>query len=184
MLRQLFGFGTNTNQAAVDALYAAIVAAARQPTLYSAWGVADTLLGRFEMLALHMFVLLHRLRGETAAQDLGQGVTDEFFQDVDHSLRELGIGDLGIPKRMKKLAGMFYGRARAYGGALDARDRDGLAAALKRNVAPGRAEWDGAGPLADYVFRAHEDLAGQPVSELLTGALRFPVAQAADRGVI
>ena len=83
----------------------------------------DTPLGRYEMLALHMFLFLHRMRGEVGtAAAVAQEVTDTFFLDVDHSLRELGIGDVGVPKRVKKLARMFYGRAAAYGEALDAGD--------------------------------------------------------------
>ena len=100
-----------------------IVAAARQPVFYADWDVPDTPLGRFEMMSLHMFLVLHRLRGETgAAREVAQDLTDAFFADVDHSMRELGIGDVGVPKRMKKLARMFYGRAAAYGDAVERGD--------------------------------------------------------------
>lgn len=178
MLRQLFGFGRNPNQTTIDALYGAIVAAARQQELYSVWRVPDTPLGRFEMLSLHVFLTLHRLRGgEKTAADVGQDLTDEFFRDIDHSLREIGIGDMGIPRRMKKLAQMFYGRARAYGAALEAGDRENLAAALKRNVMPERSVWEEARPLADYVFEANELLAAQPLAGILSGAIRFPTPQ-------
>lgn len=84
---------------------------------YAQFQVPDTPLGRYEMLSLHIFLALHRMRGENRAlADLAQEIADEFFKDVDHSLRELGIGDQGVPKRMKKLARMFYGRVAAYGG--------------------------------------------------------------------
>src|SRR5690606_27298163 len=108
-------------------------------------------LGRFEMVALHMLLVQRRLRGEAgAAPDIAQVLTDDFFVDLDHSLRELGIGDLGVPKRMKRLARMFYGRTRAYGDALDAGDPAALAAALARNVRPDLDAWPQAVPLASY----------------------------------
>ncbi len=111
MFQRLFG-QRHANRTITDALYRQIVAAARQPLFYSAWNVPDTPLGRFEMLSVHMFLFLHRMRREEgASREIAQVLTDEFFRDVEHSLRELGIGDLGVPKRMKKLARMFYGRA-------------------------------------------------------------------------
>ncbi|TIR44271.1 MAG: ubiquinol-cytochrome C chaperone, partial [Mesorhizobium sp.] len=125
------------------------LAAARQTVFYSDWNVPDTPLGRFEMLSLHMYLIQHRLRGEGgAAAEIAQVLIDEFFLDVDHSLRELGISDVGVPKRMKKLAKMFYGRTAAYDEAL--RDDDGaaLAVALARNVRPDAGEWPEASLLA------------------------------------
>jgi cytochrome b pre-mRNA-processing protein 3 len=175
MLSRLFGRRRSVNRDVADRLYEQIVAAARQPVLYSDWGVADTPLGRFEMVSLHMFLFLHRTRGETGPLgDLAQQITDDFFTDVDHSLRELGIGDLGVPKRMKKLAKMFYGRAMAYGGAVDAGDAAGLAEALRRNVLPDVADWPQAPLLAAYVLDAHAALAAQDTGEILAGRLEFP----------
>ena len=137
MFKRIFGSASAANRKITDALYEQIVAAARQPLLYAEWNVPDTPLGRFEMIALHVFLVLHRLRGEAGdAADVAQNLTDAFFADVEHSIRELGIGDLGVPKRMKKLARMFYGRAVSYGEAIDSGDRASLAAALARNVRP------------------------------------------------
>lgn len=180
MFGRLFGSRRNPSFAVTDALYGKIVAAARQSGFYSAWGVPDTPLGRFEMLSLHMFLTLHRLRGIQAAGDIAQELTDEFFRDVDHSLRELGIGDMGIPKRVKKLARMFYGRVASYGGALDQGDRPALAAALARNVTPEQADWPEAEALAAYVFEACDQLAEQDVGQILSGMLRFPSVGAAE----
>jgi cytochrome b pre-mRNA-processing protein 3 len=179
MFRQLFG-SRHANLAVTDALYEQIVAGARQPHFYSAWGVPDTPLGRFEMLSLHMFLFLHRLRGEEAAKDVAQDITDEFFRDVDHSLRELGISDMGVPKRIKKLAKMFYGRAASYGEALDKGDANALVAALARNVMPETSGWQGAVPLAGYGFQARQALAGQKTSAFMSGALAFPAPEAAE----
>ena len=179
MFQRLFGRESRANKAIVEALYSTIVASARQPGLYSDWDVADTPLGRFEMIALHMFLFLHRLRGEDgAAAARGQEVTDMFFLEVDHSLRELGIGDVGVPKRVKRLARMFYGRTAAYGEALDNNDRKALAAALQRNVRPDDAAWPHAETLASYVFSARQSLASQATAEIAAGQLHYPAIEA------
>lgn len=175
MLSRLFGRWRTSNRDVVDSLYERIVAAARQPAFYSRWNVPDSPLGRFEMLSLHMFLFLHRCRrDEPALREIAQQLTDEFFTDVDHSLRELGIGDLGVPKRMKKLAKMFYGRAQAYGEALDAGDEAALARALARNVMPEAPDWPEAGLLAAYAAEANSALSRQPAAEIAAGRLEFP----------
>lgn len=175
MFKRLFGRERSENRAITDGLYTAIVAAARQPTFYSAWNVPDTPLGRFEMLSLHMFLFQHRLRGETgASRELAQILIDEFFYDVDHSLRELGIGDLGIPKRMKKLARMYYGRTAAYADALERGDAEALAAALARNVRPDEQAWPEAHALANYVLQADKALATQESAMIRAGRIAFP----------
>ncbi|TIP36237.1 MAG: ubiquinol-cytochrome C chaperone [Mesorhizobium sp.] len=180
MFQRLFGRERHANRAITEALYAQIVAAARQTVFYSDWNVPDTPLGRFEMLSLHMYLIQHRLRGEGgAAAEIAQVLIDEFFLDVDHSLRELGISDVGVPKRMKKLAKMFYGRTAAYDEAL--RDDDGaaLAVALARNVRPDAGEWPEASLLANYVGAATGQLAAQPTESIMAGVVAFPAAGAA-----
>lgn len=177
MFKRLFSTASKANRLIADALYAEIVAMARQPAFYSDWDVPDTPLGRYEMLSLAMFLFLHRIKGQGAAADsLGQELTDAFFLDVDHSLRELGIGDMGVPKRMKKLARMFYGRVNSYEAAIDGADRDQLAAALARNVRPDAEDWPQAMNLADYAMAASASLADQPLAALLAGQITFPVA--------
>ena len=177
MFKSILSLGRRPNQRITDALYGEIVASARQPTFYSEWGVPDTPLGRFEMLSVHMFLFLDRARGSSATLgDVAQDMTDEFFKDVEHSLRELGIGDLGVPKRIKKLAKMFYGRAEAYREALGARDTAALTAALARNIGPERGAWPEAAHIAAYVERSSELLATQPDDELLAGRIVFPDA--------
>ncbi|MBN9077101.1 MAG: ubiquinol-cytochrome C chaperone [Rhizobiales bacterium] len=174
MFSRLFGSNRRMNRAVTDRLYGEIVAAARQPLLYAAYNVPDTPLGRFEMLSLHLFLVLHRLRPEEgAAKEVAQELTDEFFLDVDHSLRELGIGDHGIPRRVKKLGRMFYGRAAAYGQALDEGDRAALAASLKRNVRPETPSWPEAEQLADYVMAAWAHAAGAAPGMFADGSFRF-----------
>ncbi|OHV87969.1 ubiquinol-cytochrome C chaperone family protein [Mesorhizobium sp. ORS 3428] len=177
MFQRLFGRERHANRAITEALYAQIVAAARQTVFYSDWNVPDTPLGRFEMLSLHMFLFQHRLRGEGgAAAELAQVLIDEFFLDVEHSLRELGISDVGVPKRMKRLAKMFYGRTAAYDDALREDDRVALGMALARNVRPNAGEWPEAPLLAGYVAEASRQLAAQPSESIVAGKVSFPVA--------
>lgn len=180
MFQRLFGRERQAHRAITEALYGEIVAAARQRVFYSDWDVPDTPLGRFEMLSLHMLLFQHRMRGEQGpGKALAQVLIDEFFLDIDHSLRELGIGDVGVPKRMKKLAKMFYGRTAAYTESLDGNDAAALAAALARNVRPDATEWPQAGLLAAYVMQAQIQLAAQPTAAIEAGTLSFPVAAAA-----
>lgn len=170
-------FDRENSDTLVDGIYGQIVAAARQPKLYADWDVPDTPLGRYEMIALHLFLFLHRVRGvKGPVAALAQDLTDRLFAELDHSIRELGVGDLGVPKRMKKLARMFYGRAASYGEALDRRDRAALTAALARNVRPDLAEWPQARELAVYVEAAHLRLAEQDLAGFLAGTLAFPAA--------
>jgi cytochrome b pre-mRNA-processing protein 3 len=174
MFSRLFGSNRRMNRTVTDRLYEEIVAAARQPLFYAAYNVPDTPLGRFEMLSLHLFLILHRLRAEEGpAKEVAQALTDEFFLDVDHSLRELGIGDHGIPRRVKKLGRMFYGRAVAYGQALDNGDRAGLAASLKRNIRPDTVEWPEAERLADYAMAAWEHVSHAATDAFTSGDFRF-----------
>ncbi|HVZ14544.1 MAG TPA: ubiquinol-cytochrome C chaperone family protein [Bauldia sp.] len=152
-------------QAIATALYGAIVAQARTPALYTDFAVADTVTGRFEMVVLHLILVLDRIAAEGAGEAaLGQAVFDLYCTDMDRSLRELGFGDLGVPRRMKKMAQAFYGRAGAYRQAIAADDRNALAAAIARNVFPNGG---GHAPqVAEYALRSAVMLAAQPIAEL------------------
>ncbi|MBS7813152.1 ubiquinol-cytochrome C chaperone family protein [Roseococcus pinisoli] len=157
-------------------LYGVAVAAAREPDFYAELGVPDTAAGRFELVALHVALLIRRLRGEgTKVGDaLAQAVFDAMFSDMDLNLREMGIGDMTVGKRVKMLWEGFHGRAQAYAEAIAAGDEAGLAAALARNVwvredAPeGSAE-----ALAAQALRIDGVLAGQALAELLQGRVHF-----------
>ncbi len=133
----VFGlFSRKKAMPSVERLYGDIVAAARSPYLYRVCGVPDTVMGRFELLGLHVALVLRRLRElPPPADSLAQELVDRFFLDLDDSLRQIGIGDVSVPKKIKKLGQAFYGRADAYDKALlpDA-GSDALEMALARNV--------------------------------------------------
>ncbi|MEX3008295.1 ubiquinol-cytochrome C chaperone family protein [Hoeflea sp. TYP-13] len=134
------------NREIVDRIYRQLTSIARNPAYYAEMHVPDTVMGRFEMLSLVMVLFFRRMDSSgPALKELSQDVVDTFFEDMDHSLRELGIGDQSVPKRMKKLAQMFYGRAQSYGTALNDGDAGALAEALYRNIYPAdRAEAEAA----------------------------------------
>jgi cytochrome b pre-mRNA-processing protein 3 len=164
----------------IRTLYGAIVAQARRPVFYTAYHVPDTVAGRFDMIALHAILLLRRVRGAAdSLREVGQGVFDLFCRDLDHNLRERGVGDLAVPRQMRGLVEAFYGRAAAYDQALARSDDGELAAALGRNVfGVAGSPPPGAGPLASYVRAAEVDLARQDAAALHRGLLQFPVPEA------
>lgn len=182
MLSRLFRRGEN--RARAHTLYAAAVAQARLPAFYRAGQVPDTLDGRFEMIALHGFLVLHRLKGAPApGPAIAQAFFDTMFGDMDRSLREMGVGDLGVGRRVKAMAKGFYGRIAAYEAGLAAADDAALADALRRNVygtlRDGSAvAADTLAALARYVRFAAADLAGQETGEILAGRVRFPAPDA------
>ena len=117
----------------IERLYAGTVAQARSPVFYQKFAVADTVDGRFEMLVLHVGALVDRLRGpDGAISPAGQALFDAFLADMDQNLRTMGVGDMSVPKKMKRIGSAFYGRFDAYRRAGD--DCVALAAALARNV--------------------------------------------------
>ncbi|WP_290545997.1 ubiquinol-cytochrome C chaperone family protein [Aestuariivirga sp.] len=135
--------------------------------------MADTLDGRFDMIVLHSYLVLDRLKG--AEPRFRQDLVDEFFRDMDYSLRELGVGDLSVGKKVRKMAEVFYGRVAAYDTALAA-EGNALVAALARNVFPddpAAAESDGAARLADYARDQRSHLAAQDVKAIAGGQVSF-----------
>ena len=157
----------------ISALYGMIVAQARMPCFYQDYAVPDTVDGRFDVIVLHLAAVLERFAAEPSLRDLGQGLFDHFWQDMDHNLREMGVGDLAVPKRMRSLGEAFYGRAGAYRAALAQDDPNALVEAVARNVYAGAA---GAAPerLAAYMREIVRELASQEASALAAGRLRFP----------
>ena len=166
------------NHALMVRQYDALTRAARDPVFFESMNVPDTVMGRFEMLSITL--ILYFRRTSTAGEPvkaIAQELVEAFFEDLDHSMRELGIGDNGVPKRMKKLAGMFYGRLDSYARALESDDRDALEAALRRNIHPENAdEALSMRLLADYMMRAENALKTVPESVLANGDARLPAA--------
>ncbi|PZW50986.1 cytochrome b pre-mRNA-processing protein 3 [Humitalea rosea] len=159
-------------------LYSAAVAAAREPWAFAVLGVPDSLAGRFDLISMHVALLIRRLRADPDPRGalLGQAVFDAMFADMDVNLREMGVGDMSIGKRVKGLWEAWHGRTLAYEAALDAGDSPALAAAISRNIFAGHAAADAAGPqaLAAYAEALAAALAAQPLAGLLSGQLRFP----------
>jgi cytochrome b pre-mRNA-processing protein 3 len=161
-------------------LYGAAVAAAREPCLYTDLGVPDTLDGRFDLVVLHVFLLLRRLAAlPPPGSALAQAVFDAMFADMDVNLREMGVGDLSVGKRVKAMWEAFHGRAAAYQRAMDAGDSAALAAALARNVWRGAPPAGAADRLARLAGAQAAHLAGQTLAALAAGRAGFlPAAEA------
>ncbi|HEY7384005.1 MAG TPA: ubiquinol-cytochrome C chaperone family protein [Beijerinckiaceae bacterium] len=170
-------FRKDPRRVIIETLYQRIAEASREARLYQRFGVPDTVEGRFESLALHLILVLRRLRAlPSPANEVAQDVVDAFFHYLDHSLRELAVGDLAVPKRMKKLAEAFNGRSLAYDAALQQTGDGELKQALQRNVIG--AERPGA-DLAAYVRASEAELAKLDLDALLGQGPRFaaPVAR-------
>ena len=161
-------------RAAALAAYGRIIERARDPAFYLAAEVPDSFDGRFELLALHAFLVLHRLKREHAASAIfAQELFDTMFADLDRTLREMGAGDLGVGPRIKAMARGFYGRIAAYERGLA--DEPALAAALRRNLygtAPAASE-GAVAMMARYVQRQAAALAALPLATLLDGGVAF-----------
>lgn len=159
------------NRQVVDRLYEEIVRLSRQSSLFAEIGIPDTVMGRFESLSVHVFLFLARSRDEATLKPLAQDLVDRFMLDVEHSLRELGIGDLSVPKRMKKLAGMFYARVAAYDPPLFAGDAATLAAALAKYAGTNGLTDDAAPKLAAYMLEKKAEFDAVAAGEILAGRL-------------
>ncbi len=161
-------------------IYGAIVTQARQPDFYSALGIADTPGGRYEMVVLHLFLVLERLRtAPSAASALPRLVVEAFIADMDDSLREMGTGDLAVPKKVRRAAAGFYERSTDYKAALSADDEQALARALAKHAFGSGVENEASQELAAYVRRATRSLAREDEAGVLAGRLDFPAVSAA-----
>jgi cytochrome b pre-mRNA-processing protein 3 len=157
---------------AAEQLYRDLVNQARMPVFYRELGVPDTPEGRFEMVGLHVALLVRRLRAAgTPGRALAQELFDVMFADMDESLRHLGIGELSVGKQIKRLAGNFYARLRALDHAMATTPAAPLAPMLRTNVyhggtAPGAGQLDA---LAGYLVAAERGLRDQTMEDLLAG---------------
>jgi len=174
-------FRRSPHARSIAALYGAIVAQARTTTFYTDYGVPDTLEGRFDLIVLHLVLVLSRLErcADSAAQGLGQALFDEFCRDLDANLREMGVGDLAVPKRMQAFGEAFYGRRAAYLESLADTNEQAFEKALARNIFPGDSKGSG-GParLARYARGVGQNLDAQQEGALACGEVVFPAPDA------
>ena len=161
----------------IEAIYGMIVAQAREPLFYRDLGVPDTVNGRFDLLLLHLWLVLRRLKSVGSGTALSQALFDHFCTDMDDNLREMGVGDQAVPKRMREFGEAFYGRATAYDMALT-EGHEALAQALCKNVLNGE-KIEQARTLAAYAESVAADLDELDEPALLAGRFAFPVPRAA-----
>src|SRR5439155_11860967 len=167
-------FRRNPLQNAAELAYRRIVEQARQSGFFSASGVPDTLDGRFELICLHAFLFLHRLKREAPpASQLGQRLYDAMFADFDRSLREMGTGDLSVGRQVKRMAQAFFGRIDAYERGLSGGDAV-LKSALARNLfGTVTATEPALDAMAGYLHGEVRRLRERPLTELLAGEISF-----------
>ncbi len=165
------------HQLKADKLYGAIVTQARSGHIYASLGVPDTPAGRYEIVVLHLFLVLERLRDEPdIGQDLPRLLVERFVSDMDDSLRELGTGDLAVPKKARQAAAGLYERVTAYKSAVAADDANALAHLLASYVFLAEdADWRSTA-LASYAAGALAALVRQDAGAISAGEIAFPDA--------
>jgi cytochrome b pre-mRNA-processing protein 3 len=161
----------------IETIYGMIVTQAREPLFYRDIGVPDTVNGRFDLLLLHLWMVLRHLREVPGGVEVSQALFDHFCADMDANLREMAVGDLTVPKKMQKLGEAFYGRAAAYDMALSD-NSEALAQAINRNVLDG-AQIDNARRLAAYTQAALASMAAESDASRLGATWKFPMPPAA-----
>ena len=156
-------------------LYGAVVAQARTPAFYAECGIQDTPEGRYELIVLHLVLLVERLAAVVfEGPELSRLVVEAFVRDMDDNLREMGAGDLGVPKKVKKAAGGLYDRAAEYGAALRDADPAALQRCVEANI-PGLSDQPvSCADLADYVRAAMQHLSGLDETRVVAGEVSFP----------
>ncbi len=182
MLFSLFQWNSGENKAA-KRLYDSIVKQARQKEFYSSYSVPDTIEGRFEMVALHLFLFVQRLKNENLKDHkVGKLVLETFFSEMDATLREMGVGDMGVPKKMRKISDSFFGRAYSYSEALESGELERLKKAIERNIyayyqgdrkIEGNYSENDLTSVAEYIVESYKTVCKNPIEELLGGTIHF-----------
>lgn len=176
----MFGFLTRkrANRRLIEAFYVALTERARDPALFTDFAIEDSFEGRFEALTLFAVLTTRRLKAlPPPAPDFAQDVIDDVFAQFDRALREAGVGDLTVPKRMKTMAAAFMGRASAYDLALASPDQTLLASAILRNVYASQGEKAAAAQaLSEYARRFDAALASAGIETFLDAIKSAPVA--------
>lgn len=166
----------------IDAIYGMIVAQARLPEFYEDFGAPDTVNGRFDLIVLHLWLVIRRLR-ELSADALAQDLFDHFCADMDANLREMGEGDTAVPRKMRKFVEAFYGRSLAYDRSLASGSAEDLADALARNIYGEAGAGANSRRLAAYVIATADALGTSGLAALSAGAPMFPHPARAGDGV-
>lgn len=159
----------------VSRMYGGLVEQGRSSVFYETLCVPDSTDGRFDLIALHVFLLMNRIQQENdkTAQKAVQALFDCFFKDMDRSLREQGVGDLGVPRHIKMMMRAFKGRATSYHEALKTKDSAVMADAVQRNIYAGQ-ECKQADKVASYIFSVVDHLQAQPIKKIYAGHINFP----------
>jgi len=159
------------------ALYLRAVEQSRSPALYSQLGAPDSIEGRFEIYSLHVVLLLDRLRGQgDLATEVSQALFDTYLKDLDNALRELGVGDMSVGRKMRKLGEAFYGRGKSYEAAFAALPDTAELTALVIRTVYADADPEPAPRLVAYILGQRAALAGQPLDRLLAGEVDWQAA--------
>ncbi len=168
-------FKSSQRDEIAHALYAEVVKQARQPSFYERLGVPDTPDGRFDMILIHAYLLFRRMKNDPdQTKDISQVVFDLMFADMDQSLRELGLGDIGVSHRIKGMVKAFYGRVSAYDEGIFEKEDTQLSAALNRNLYRKSTPTDDQVlKTVHYIRRVDRTLAKQDIREILKGQLQF-----------
>jgi cytochrome b pre-mRNA-processing protein 3 len=163
----------SASRGTIDAIYGMIVTQAREPLFYRDLGVPDTVNGRFDLIVLHLWMVLRRLREIAGTAGLAQALFDRFCADMDDNLREMGIGDLAVPKKMQAFGEAFYGRIAAYDLALTDRP-EALAQAINRNILNGEGIGN-ARRLAAHVLSVVAYFEKRDDATLMSASWTFPL---------
>mgnify|MGYP006214835837 CR=1 FL=1 len=180
IIKNIFSFSREKNIA--HKLYKTIVKQAREPIFYQSCGVADTFDGRFDMISLHMILVMRRMKRDIEqTRKLSQALFDYMFDDIDLNLRELGIGDMGVLTRVKNMTKAFYGRLESYDQGLNLEDDAQLKAALERNLYRGNDVTDAnLCTITAYIREQSLHLENFGINNLLVGELEFSPRFASD----
>jgi cytochrome b pre-mRNA-processing protein 3 len=178
--------GRAARKEAAEKIYDAIVAQSRNPAFYLRCGVPDTLSGRFDMLVIHMFVVLQILKlVGREGQLLAQEIVEAFIREMDTMVRDLGVSDRNVPKEVRKIAQLFYGQLLAYSTALQRNDTKGLAGEVWKSFQSGEGAASAsiaADSISTYMRQAIKNIQEMPLNMLLQGNIRFPEIAAQRNG--
>jgi cytochrome b pre-mRNA-processing protein 3 len=164
--------GKTPERQTASKLYGAIVTQSRDPVFYADWGVPDTPDGRYDVIVLHLFLVMERLNAAGAeGRDMAQHLVEAFVEDMDDSMREMGVGDLTVPRKVKKAAAGLYDRTGVYRAAFAASDASALRAVVAKTISGDRVEADA---IAAYASSSQSHLAKERPADLLQGHVTFP----------